>query len=127
MSSVTDAYIINKDAFQKACNPVPENSTSLPCGCGPRIAYTCRMNTTDFWKKAASSNNEIVSQNITEGGFICDFKPRSDINDRMCGRFVVNPVRPPFEETAEVGFYLRHGENSRCVKEFVKRHSNIGM
>jgi hypothetical protein len=85
------------------------------------------MNTTDFWKKAASSNKEIVSQNITEGGFICDFKPRSDINDRMCGRFVVNPVRPPFEETAEVGFYLRHGENSRCVKEFVKRHSNIGM
>ena len=94
-------------------------SSVSPCVCGPKICWTCpNPNYDKNWTENDKAKGvDQVRKNIYYGGVICDFKPRSEINDRFCNRMFLNsPARPPFDYAAatEVEFYLRHGESSGC-------------
>ena len=128
---VTNDYILNKQLLDSTCNPSKKKviHNQPACGCGPMIGYTCVMSTNKCWDKqqrANETNNQIVANNIAKGGLVCDFRPRSNINNRMCGRYLTNPVRPPYEynDVIETEFYLIHGENSKCSKFWKSRHNN---
>jgi hypothetical protein len=72
--------------------------------------------------------NNIIYNNIQQGGFICESKLRNNINSKMCMRLgdEIFSVRPPFNysNVVETEFYLLHGENSKYSKYWKDRHFN---
>jgi hypothetical protein len=67
--------------------------------------------------KMAELEVDPVRRNIYNGGTICGFKPRDDINTNMCDRMFLNAPQPPpwqYANTTDTEFYLRHGESSAC-------------
>ena len=140
MSYVTNDYMINKDLLNSYCNPfnktkgepVTSNQCSGQSCCNSKVKYTCVMSTSKCWNnnngsQEAFSNNQIVANNILQGSFNCEFKPRNNINNRLCGRNQTSLVTKPFENDnlVETEYYLIHGINSKtnCNKEWLKRHA----
>ena len=62
-------------------------------------------------------NNEVVKKNILFGGVFCHIQ-NSD------NRVFETPCPPPYytNDSVDVEFYLRHGENSSCNKWWRQRH-----
>lgn len=80
--------------------------------------------------KYLCNNNEkikgnIVKNNIKNGGLLCDFKPRTHINNKINSRFFTNFSNPPcdYSKDVETEFYLRHGENSNCYSKYWKNRN----
>lgn len=107
----------------------PKTSISA---CGPKICWVCpHPNYERNWTKEDEvSPNDVdqIRKNIYYGGVICDFKPRSEINDYLCNRTFLNtPSRPPqdYAGSTDVEFYLRHGQSSGCSPFWKQRYDNI--
>ena len=64
------------------------------------------------------SNNQIVYNNIMNGGQHTQYLPRTTINENMCQRafttYSVNPCN--YVEDVRTGFYIRHGDTNHCSK-----------
>jgi hypothetical protein len=123
---------INQTTFGKVSDKPPAglqqpSNTYGPNGClqsslsacGPKICWVCpNPNFSKNWTPQDRAKGvDQVRKNIYFGGVICDYQPRSEINDAMCNRMFLNsPARPPYDYAAatETEFYLRHGESSGC-------------
>ena len=93
--------------------------TTSISACGPKICWVCPdPNKEKNWLESDRARGvDQVRKNIYYGAVVSDFKPRSEINDKMCDRLFLNsPNKPPYEyaSATEVEFYLRHGESSGC-------------
>jgi hypothetical protein len=106
-------------------NCVESNVTA----CGPKICWTCPSpNYFKNWDEKIKEEVDPVRRNIYFGGVVCDFKPRSEINDRFCNRMFLNsPDRPPYEyaSATDIEYNLRQGESSGCSPFWKFRYNNI--
>lgn len=103
--------------------------TGSVSACGPKICWVCpHPNTQKNWLESDRARGvDQVRKNIYYGAVVSDFKPRSEINDKMCNRLFLNsPAKPPYEyaSATEVEFYLRHGESSGCSPFWRFRYDN---
>ena len=132
-SHVTNSYILNinevyKDCGQRRNNFVSEQPEPIYAkNCNPKINYPYPVpNNIRCWDKPTSNErNNIVRSNIRNGGVICEFKPRTYINNKISYRFLNNYIRQPcdYVQDVETEFYLIHGENSSCSSKYWKdRH-----
>ena len=129
----TNAYILNVAEVYKDCissdkkylytRPEPVYAKN----CEPRMKYMCPVpNDIKCWNQPTNINrNDLVWNNIRQGGVICDFKPRTNINTYVSSRFLTGFVRPPcdYVKDIETEFYLQNGENSSCSKYWKDRHA----
>ena len=136
-SHVTNAYILNVNEVYKDCpqsRPIKNNfvyekpEPIYANNCNPTINYPCPVpNNIKCWNEPSiNQRNDTVLSNIQNGGVICDFKPRSNINSKVSSRFLTEFIRPPcdYVQDVETEFYLIHGENSSCSSKYWKdRHS----
>ena len=130
---VTNAYILNKNEIYGNCNQLYNKNLYVKSkkndtkkndieNCEPKIYYNCPMpNYIKCWdeKKVNKENrNDLVLSNIQNGGVICDFKPRTNINTKISSRFLTNFAIPPcdYVDAIETEFYLIHGDKSGCSK-----------
>lgn len=133
----TNLYLLNVAEVYKDCNlPNKQFLHTNPepiyaSNCEPKINYNCPYpNNIKCWKepsvKSFNDTTDIVSNNIKRGGLICDFKPRSEINEKISCRFLTDFIKNPcdYVQDVETEFYLKHGENSKCSSIYWKnRHS----
>ena len=136
---VTNEYILNINEVYKDCGPSRNNFVSVKPekifakNCDIQMNYPCPVpNDIKCWypqnlpNSNEKSSNDIVYQNIQRGGVICEFTPRSNINNLISSRFLTDYVRPPCDYVQDIDteFYLLlHGENSNCSKYWKNRHS----
>lgn len=131
----TNAYILNVAEIYKDCipsdkkylytHPEPINAVN----CESRMKYTYPIPTNiKCWDESTNINkNDLVRDNIKNGGVICDVTPRTNINDYVSSRFLTDFIRPPcdYVKDIETEFYLQHGENSSCSKYWKDRHAKF--
>ena len=133
----TNAYILNVSEVYRGCNlpgkkylynkPGPIyacNSEALPTTFSTLNNCPIPNNITN--RNTPSESVDIVKNNINTGGIICDFKPRTDINEGICSRNLTDFVRPPcdYVQDIETEFYLIHGENSSCSSKYWRNRHN---
>ena len=125
-----DNRFVPSAKYQKPANNYGTNGClqSSLSACGPKICWVCpHPNYVRNWgPEDRAKGVDQVRKNIYYGGVICDFKPRSEINDKLCNRLFLNsPVKPPYDYAGatETEFYLRHGESSSCSPFWRFRYS----
>lgn len=133
-SFVTNNYLLNiSEAYKDYKSPSEKynsekyNSEKHSLGtpsCNPKINYACPHPNTYKGTYETDNPEEIMFSNIMNGGTLCDFKPRTEINSYLSSRFLTGYQRQPSDYVKDIdtGFYLRHGENSSCSKYWRENH-----
>ena len=110
--SYTTSYILNNNAvFGNNINTSNNKSSTINC-----MNYQVIDNISEI--------NNIVYKNIQNGGMICDYKIRSNMNSKLYDRLKDESLSiiPPFKYNVDTEYYLLHGDSSSCTKHWKDRH-----
>ena len=127
----TNDYILNVSEVYKNCKPLDTKQPIYASNCEPQYGYYCPLTYAKCWKEtplptniSIKESNDLVYQNIKNGGVMCEFKPRSNINTMLNTRNLTgyHTNHCNYSKNVETGFYLRHGESSIISKFWSDRH-----
>ena len=116
-NNYNNSYVLNHNEVYGNCKQTCDKYRPLKT---ENILAVNTMNNNLLVLDNVSEINKIVYQNIQNGGIICQSEIRTNINSKMCDRYVdeINIIKPPFNyiKNVETESYLLHGKKSNCSR-----------